>query len=216
MHLRVRSFAVLAVTVAATSCSTAPAPTTPAPTALVCPASVPTAPTSTTGGRNLVVNGSFKAPKITGRRTVSTLPGWSVSGAVKLAASPSCPAVPAAGQYVTLGYGASISQPVSTVPGRVYQIQFNDSKEGVCNIAGSVLHTYWSSTLVASSITTATGTTPDAGNSAWDSYGTDTATTIAKSATTVIRFVAATEAFSCAFDIGNVSVLIKPGVTPQP
>ncbi len=213
VHLRFRSVAVLAVAAAATSCATAPAPRTPAPTALVCPAPVPTPPTSTTGGQNLVVNGGFDTPRITGRRTVSTLAGWLVSGPVKLVASPSCGAVPASGQYVALGYGASISQAVPTVPGKLYQFDVYESMEGVCNIAYSEIDTYWNSTLISSTTTPATGRTPDAGDTAWGAYDTYTPTFIAKSATSAIRFVATTEAFSCAFDVANASVTVKPSPT---
>ena len=214
VHLRARSFALLAVAASATSCSSVPKPRTPAPTALVCPAPVPTPPDSIAGSPNLVVNGEFDTPTITGRHTVSTLAGWLVSGPVKLVASPSCGAVPATGQYVALGYGASISQAVSTVPGKLYQLQAYESMEGVCNIAGTVLDTYWNSTLAGSTTTLATGRTPDAGETAWGAYDTFTPAFIAKSATSEIRFVATTEAFSCAFDVANVSVTLKPSATP--
>ena len=146
MHLRARSFTLLVVAACATSCSTAPKPRTPAPTVLVCPAPFPTPPVA--GSPNLVVNGGFDTPRITGRRTVSSLAGWLVSGTVKLVASPSCNAVPGSGQYVALGYGASISQAVPTIPGKLYLFQVADSMEGVCNIAYSEIDTYWNSKLV--------------------------------------------------------------------
>jgi hypothetical protein len=157
-----------------------------------------------------VVNGGFDTPRITGRRTVSTLAGWLVSGPVKLVASPSCGAVPPSGQYVALGYGASISQAVPTVPGKLYLFQVYESMEGVCNIAYSEIDTYWNSTLVSSTTTPATGRTPDSGDTAWGAYDTYTPTFIAKSATSAIRIVATTEAFSCAFDVANASVTVKP------
>jgi len=216
VHLLARSFALLVVAASATSCSTAPKPKTPAPTARVCPAPVPTPPDSIAGSRNLVVNGGFDTPRITGRRTVSTLEGWSVSGPVKLVASPSCGAVPGSGQYVALGYGASISQAVPTVPGKLYLFQVAESMEGVCNIAYSALDTYWNSTLVSDTTTPATGRTPNAGDTAWGAYGTFTPTFIAKSATSTVRVVATTEAFSCAFDVANVSVTVKSSPTPKP
>ena len=133
-----------------------------------------------------------------------------VSGTVKLVASASCDAVPGSGQYVALGYGASISQAVPTIPGKLYLFQIYDSMEGICNVAGSVLDAYWNSTPVGAAITTATGRTPDAGDSAWGSYGAYASTSMAKSSTSVIRIVATTEAFSCAFDVANVSVTLKP------
>ena len=214
VHLLARSFALLVVAASATSCSTAPKPRTPAPTALVCPAPVPTPPDSIAGSRNLVVNGGFDTPRITGRRAVSTLAGWLGKGTVKLVASPSCGAVPGSGQYVALGYGASISQAVPTVPGKLYLFQAAESMEGVCNIAYSEVDTYWNSTLVSSTTTPATGRTPDAGDNAWGAYGTYTPTFTAKSATAVIRIVATTEAFSCAFDVANVSVTLKSSPIP--
>ena len=210
MHLRVLSFTLLVVAACATSCSTVPKPRTPGPTALVCPAPFPTPPGSIAWSPNLVVNGAFDTPRITGRRTVWSLAGWLVSGTVKLVASPSCDAVPGSGQYVALGYGASISQAVPTIPGKLYQFQIYDSMEGICNVAGSVLDAYWNSTPVGAAITTATGRTPDAGDSAWGSYGAYASTSMAKSSTSVIRIVATTEAFSCAFDVANVSVTLKP------
>jgi hypothetical protein len=213
VHLRARSFALLVVAASASSCSTVPKPRTPAPTALVCSARVPTPPDSTAGSRNLVVNGEFDTPRITGRRTVSTLAGWSVSGPVKLVASPSCGALPASGQYLALGYGASISQAVPTVPGKRHLFQLYQSTEGVCNIAGSVFDTYLNSTLVGSSTMLATGRTPDAGDTPWGAFDTYTPTFIARSATSAIRIVATTEAFSCAYDVANVSVTLKPSPT---
>ena len=202
----------VAAAVAVTSCSTTPKPTPrpPAPTALVCQAPAPTGPGSPIGGQNLAVNGSFAAPKIKGRRSVTTLPGWSVTGAVRLVASTSCLPVPSDAQYLALGYGGSVSQPVLTVKGQEYVIEFYDSMEGVCNIAAAVLDAYWNSTLVAASITNATGTTPDSGDTAWGSNGTVTATAIASGPSSVIRFVATTEAFSCSLDISHVSVVTKP------
>lgn len=179
VHLRARSFALLLVAASATSCSTAPKPRTPAPIPFVCPAPVPNPP-DLSESRNLVVNGGFDTPRITGRRTVSTLAGWVVSGAVKLVASPRCGAVPASGQYVALGYGASISQAVPTVPGKLYLFQVYESMEGVCNIAYSEVDTYLNSTRVGSTTTPATGRTPDAGDTAWGASYTYTPTFIAK------------------------------------
>jgi hypothetical protein len=127
--------------------------------------------------------------------------------------SPSCRAVPANGQYVALGYGASISQAVPTVPGKLYQFDVYESMEGVCNIAYSEIDTYWNSALISSTTTPATGRTPDAGDTAWGAYDTYTPTFIAKSATSAIRIVATTEAFSCAFDVANASVTVKPSPT---
>jgi hypothetical protein len=210
VHLRARCFMLLVVAACATSCSTAPKPRTPGRTALVCPATFPIPPGSIAGSPNLVVNGGFDTPRITGRRTVSSLAGWSVSGTVKLVAPASCDAVPGSGQYVALGYGASISQAVPTVPGKLYLFQVAESMEGVCNIAYSEIDTYLNSKLVGSSTTPATGRTPDAGDTAWGAFGTYTPTFIAKSSTSVIRIVATTEAFSCAFDVANVSVTLKP------
>jgi hypothetical protein len=48
----------------------------------------------------------------------------------------------------------------------------------------------------------------------WGSCGTVGAAGIATGTTTVLRFVAATVAFSCALDISNVSVEVKPQGTP--
>lgn len=204
--------AVAVAVVAATSCSTTPksTPRTPAPTALVCQAPAPTGPGSVVGDLNLAVNGSFATPKIKGRRSVLMLPGWSVSGAVKLVASTSCLPVPPDDQYLALGYGGAVSHPVPTVKGHAYAIQFYDSMEGICNTAGAVLNAYWNSVLVGASITRATSTTPDSGDAAWGSYGSFTATVIATGTTGVIRVVATTEAFSCALDISHLSVVIKP------
>lgn len=187
-----------------------PTPRTPAPTALICQAPAPTGPGSVVGGLNLAVNGSFAAPKIKGRRSVSTLPGWSVNGAVKLVASTSCLPVPPDDQYLALGYGGAVSQPVPTVKGHAYAIQFYDSMEGICNTAGTVLNAYWNSVLVGASITSATSTTPDSGDAAWGSYVSFAATVIATGTTGVLRIVAKTESFSCALDISHLSVVPKP------
>ena len=151
------------------------------------PRASPDPSNSIAGSPNLVVNGGFDTPRITGRHTVSTLAGWLVSGPVELVASPSCGAVPASGQYVALGYGASISQAVSTVPGKLYQLQAYESMEGVCNIAGTVLDTYWNSTLAGSTTTLATGTDPRRGGHRMGAYDTFTPAFIASPATS--RFV---------------------------
>ncbi len=216
MRFRVRAVIVVASLVAAASCSPTPKPPTPAPTALVCPGSTFGDPGYVSSDQNRVVNGSFGMPAIRGRRSVSTLQGWAVNGPVKLIAAPSCLPFPD-NQYVSLGFGASISQQVTTVAGATYRVQFSDSMEGVCNIAGTLLNAYWNAKFIGSAVTTAIGTTPSAAVPPWGGgVGTEGVTVIATSTSSVLRFVAANVAYSCALDVSNVSVEVEPPGTPWP
>lgn len=159
--------------------------------------------------RNLVVNGSFGMPSITGKRAMAALPGWAAHGSVTLVSSGSCLRFPD-NQYLSLAFGASISQQLPTSKGTTYRIQSSDSMEGICNTAGTALNTYWNSTLLSTTTTLASGTTPEPAATAWAGYTTGGATVTGTGTPGLLRFVAANAAHTCGLDLSNVSMQVVP------
>ena len=200
------------------SCSSPPAPTarpTPTPTALACPAPQPEDPGFVASGQNRIVNGSFGSPSIQGHRKVTSLPGWTVTGAVELVAATSCLPFPD-NQYASLSYGATLTQMVPTVPGTTYELSSSDSREGECSTAGADLDVYWNAMQISVDISLAQGTTPTGGPPPppWGFIGTAGTEVIATSDTSEVRVVVSEAAVTCRFDVSNLSLVVKPKATP--
>jgi hypothetical protein len=218
----VRSKAIPTALIAAflaCSCSATPRPTaTASPTLLACPGPQPGDPGyGIDSADDLIVNGSFGDPFISGHRTVTSLPGWAVIGKVELVASPSCLPFPD-NQYASLAFGASVAQSVPTTRGTPYTLVVSDTRDGDCSTAGSELDTYWDGQKINSDIALAQGTTPTGGppSAPWGSYGSEAVPVVAGGATSEVRFVVAAAAVTCRFDLSNSSLVAKPKTTPAP
>lgn len=213
--------AALVTAFLACSCSSTPAPTnrpTATPTALSCPGPQPGDPGFVpNSSQNLIVNGSFGEPPISGHRTVTSIPGWTVAGKVELVASPSCLPFPD-NQYASLSFGESLSQTVPTTRGTTYNLVVSDGRDGDCSTAGSELDVYWNGKEVSADIAFAQGTTPTGGplSTPWGAYGTASASGVATGGTSEVRFVVSNAAVSCRFDVSNISLVVKPKATPAP
>ncbi len=219
MHWKAIATTLVAAFVAC-SCSAAPSPTNPptaTPTALVCPGPHPGDPGFADQSQNRMVNGSFGDPAIRGKRRVTSLSGWTVTGTVDLVAATSCLPFPD-NQYASLSFGAALTQTVATVPGTAYELSASDSREGVCSTAASEFDIDWNSEKVSSDLSSAEGTTPTGGSppSPWGFVISAGAEVGATSALSEVRFVVADAAESCRFDVSNISLVVKPKTTPAP
>jgi hypothetical protein len=219
----VRAYAIATALIAgsmACSCSSAPSPTnlpTATPASLACPAPQPDDPGFVAAADDLIENGSFGAPTISGHRTVSSLPGWAVTGSVELVASPACLPFPD-NQYASLAFGAALAQSVPTTRGTTYTLFQSDARDGDCSTAGSELDAYWDGREVNADIAFAQGTTPTGGppSTPWGAYASESAAVVATGATSEVRYVVADAADTCRFDLSNISLVVKPKATPAP
>jgi hypothetical protein len=220
VRLKVIPSAVVAVFLVC-SCSSTPAPTnrptaTASPSLLDCPGPQPGDPGyGINSAQDLIVNGSFGDPVISGHRIVMSIPAWAVIGTVELVASPTCLPFPD-NQYVRLSFGASVAQSVPTTRGTTYTLVVSDTRDGDCSTAGSELDTYWGGQKISSDIAFAQGTTPTGGpaSTPWGAISSEAAPVVAEGATSEVRIVVADAGATCRFDVSNISLVVKPKAAP--
>lgn len=155
---------------------------------------------------NPVANAGFAAPKVVAVTTVTSLPGWTVTGNVELVPARTIGDPLFGSQFLVLESGpfrGEVSQRVKTVPGTNYEVIFTTGAAPACRGSG-MLNLYWNGRYVEGMETTQS-THAGSSDLGWSTDGYVSA--LATSSSTTIAFVGAGD---CGASLNQVIVQPYP------